>query len=444
MSATIDRFTYHFRNRKCSVMDQAKLYLRGLIQADRKNMERMAEVVDGADHQQLHHFTCYSPWRARPVYDQVAREADAILGGHDDSCLLIDETGVVKKGKNSVGVARQYIGRVGKVDNGQVSVWAVLSNKAHYTFIDTRLYLPKEWTDDPWRCKKAGVPNEEMCFRSKAQLALSMIDNARTNGVRFNWTGMDGGYGKEPWLLRTLDAKGEIFVADVHKDQRIYLTDPEPHIPEKTPGRGRCSTRLQARTTSITVEAWAAQQPKEAWLPVTLRESTRGKLEVKILHQRVWLWDGEEKNAHCWHLIVRQESGSADTIKYSLSNASAEISYERLARMQGARFWVERSLQDGKSNCGMADYQGRNWYGWHRHMAMVMIAMLFMLNERLLQKENIPLLSCADIVELLKNYLPRKAYTEQDLFTQMQMRHKKRQAAIDAAYRKQARAKALE
>lgn len=425
-------------------MNQAKLYLRGLIQADRKNMERMAEVVDGADHQQLHHFTANSPWKARPVYDQVAREADSILGGQDDSGLIMDETGVVKKGKASVGVARQYIGRIGKVDNGQIAVCAVLSCGFRYTLIDNRLYLPKEWTDDPERCKKAKIPEENMEFKTKAQHALEMIIHARFNGIRFKWVGMDAGYGKEPWLLRALDAKGEVFVADVQKNQRIYLADPEPRIPEKTSGRGRGPTRLQAQTAPIQVEAWAEQQPKDAWLPVTLRDSTRGKLEVEVLHKRVWLWDGEEENAHLWHLIVRRELNSPDTIKYSLSNAPEDTSYERLAYMQGARFWVERCLQDSKGNCGMADYQGRGWSGWHKHIAMVMIAMLFMLNERILQEDSMPLLSCRDITELLKNYLPRKAYTENELFAQMSERHKRRQAAIDSAYRKQARAKALE
>ena len=113
-----------------------------------------------------------------------------------------------------------------------------------------------------------------------------------------------------------------------------------------------------------------------------LRDSTRGKLVVEALSQRVWLWDGEEATAHCWHLIVRREIGARDEIKFTLSNAAAETPLERLAVMQGQRFWVERSFQDGKSNCGMADYQVWLWSGWHHHMAMVTIAMLFMAEER--------------------------------------------------------------
>ncbi len=415
-------------------MCQARRYVYGLFQAKRRNMERMAEEVEGADAQQLHHFNGNSPWRARLVYDQVAREANVLLGRQPNSCLLLDETGFTKKGKHSVGAARQYIGRIGKVDNGQVAVFATLSNGIHHTIIDTRLYLPKEWTDDPARCKKAGVPHGEIVFRSKAQLALAMIRHARANGIRYNWVGVDGGYGKEPWLLRALDADGETFVADVHKDQRIYLTNPSPYI-DKAADRGPARSHAQAEP--VQVKDWIAQQPEHAWRTVTLRDSTRGKLQVEILHRQVWLWDGKEEIAHCWHLIVRREPGAPDAIKYSLSNAPEETPIPRLAFMQGTRFWVERSFQDAKSECGMADYQVRRWDAWHHHMAMVMIAMLFMLNERLLHRQEIPLLSCNDIVYLLKYYLPRKACNKEELLKHISIRHKKRQLAIDSAIRRQ-------
>jgi len=175
---------------------------------------------------------------------------------------------------------------------------------------------------------------------------------------------------REPWLLRALDAEGETFVAEVHKSQMIYPTDPKPRIPERAAGRGRRAGRLQTQTPSIRVDQWLAQQPATAWQRVTLRDSTRGKLMVEVLRQRVWLWDGEEATAHCWHLIVRREIGARNEIKFTLSNAAAETTLERLAVMQGQRFWVERSFQDGKSSCGMADYQVRLWSGWHHHMAI--------------------------------------------------------------------------
>jgi SRSO17 transposase len=421
------------------VLGQAEEYLRGLAQAGRRNMERMAEVVPGTDYQRLQNFATNSPWSERAVMRQVAEEADRLLGGEPDSSLLIDESGFVKKGKDSAGVARQWCGRLGKVDNCQVGVFGVLSNGARYALIDVRLYLPKEWIGDPARCERAGIPAAEVVARSKSEHALAIVAQARAQGVRFNWVGVDAGYGKEPAFLRALNAAGEIFVADVHKSQVIYLADPQPRVPEPKDGRGRPTQRLQAQTTGIRVDAWLARQPAEAWQRLTLRDSTRGELRVEALSQRVWLWDGEETAAHCWHLIVRREIGSRDTIKFTLSNAPAETSLERLAQMQGQRYWVERSFQDAKSDCGMADYQVRKWTGWHHHMAMVMIAMLFMAEERAAQKDSVPLLSCADIIALLKHFLPQAAVTREEIIEQMHVRHDQRAASIESAYRVQQR-----
>ncbi len=170
---------------------------------------------------------------------------------------------------------------------------------------------------------------------------------------------------------------------------------------------------------------------------MTLRDSSKGKLRVEILHRRVWLWDGKEAKAHQWHLLVRREIGSPETIHYTLSNAPAGTSAHRLAQMQAQRFWIERSLQDGKSESGLADYQARKWRSWHHHMALVMMAMLFMLEERILQKDDHPLLSCSDIESLLRAFLPRRDIERDEILRQMEKRHRKRQAAIDAQNRKQ-------
>jgi len=177
----------------------------------------MAEVVPGTNYQRLQNFATNSPWSERAVMGQVAEEADQLLGGEPDSSLLIDESGFAKKGEDSVGVARQWCGRLGKVDNCQVGVFGVLCNGARYALIDARLYLPKEWISDPARCESAGIPAAEVVARSKSEHALAIVAQARAQGVRFNWVGVDAGYGKEPAFLRALDAAGEIFVADVHK-----------------------------------------------------------------------------------------------------------------------------------------------------------------------------------------------------------------------------------
>ncbi len=397
-------------------------------------MEKMAEAVPGTNSQRLQNFLTNSPWDHQKVIDHVARDADKKLGGHSDCSLSVDETGFPKKGKASVAVNRQWCGRLGKVDNCQVGVFANLCNGSNHTLVDCRLYIPEDWIDDPERCRKAGIPDKDIVFKTKTQLALEIVRSARAKGLRFNWSGYDGGYGKEPWFLRALEDDGEIFMADVHKDQMIWLEDPQPFLPESD-GKNQKVCRLASDSTCIRVDKWVEQQPRSAWKPLKLRMSTKGWLKADILHARVWLWNGLENEARCWHLLVRREKKSPTKIKYSLCNAPPEILLERLAFMQGQRFWVERSFQDGKSYCGMADYQVRLWSGWHHHMAMVMIAMLFMLEERLLHKEDTPLLSCADIVIILRNLLPRAAVTEADVLDQISTRHRSRQAAIESAER---------
>jgi SRSO17 transposase len=195
--------------------------------------------------------------------------------------------------------------------------------------------------------------------------------------------------------------------------------------------------RRQAQTPSIRGDQWAQQQPAEAWQRLALRESTQGTLPVDVLHRRVWLWDGEETEAREWHLLVRREVDTPTQLKYSLSNAPADTPTARLAFMQGQRYWIERALQNAKQDVGLGDYPVRGWRGWHHHMALVMMAMLFMLEERLLHQETRPLLSGTDIRALLNHFLPRRDTTFEEVLRQMELRHRKRQAGIDSANRKQ-------
>lgn len=432
------RYFPHFQRGSRSVGDQAEEYLQGLFQTYRKkNMERMVEVVPQCDYQSLQHFISHSQWDARAVLNQVAVEVDRHLGGSADTGFFLDESSFAKKGEKSVGVARQWNGRLGKVDNSQVAVFACLGQGPYATLIDTRLYLPREWVQDPQRCLKAGVPEQDIVYKSKAELAFEMVVGARQNGVRFSWVGMDGGYGKEPAFLRRLEENGEIFVADVHKDQQIYVENPHPCVPERRGNRGKKPTQLKAQSESQRVDEWVKAQPEEAWQLVKVRPGTKGELRVEALHGRVWLWNGSEQIARHWHVVATRELGSPETIKYILSNAPAETSLERLVWMQRQRFWIERAFEDGKSESGMADYQVRGWLAWHHHMALVMMAMLFMLEEKLLQKEVYPLLSCADIEVLLAHFLPRRDVTVAEVVGQMEARHRARQAAIDSAYRRQ-------
>jgi len=399
-------------------------------------MERMAEAVPDSDDQVFQHFLTNSPWDDQAVVDQVADDGNRLIGGKNNSCLIIDETGFPKKGDKSVGVGRQHCGQLGKNENCQTGVFTVLGFNEHAVPIGNRLYLPKSWTNDKQRCIEAGIPQEHIEFNRKHDLALQLVIQARIQGVEFQWVGADSLYGEDPGFLRTLDQMHEIFMVDVHKNQHIYLEDPKPAVPPPKSGRGRKPTKLKAQTPSIRIDKWAEQQLDDRWQKVIVRDTTKGKLLVYILHQRVWLWDGEESKANCWHLIARREVDSKK-IKFSLCNAPSPTSIKRLAFMQAQRYWIERIFQDAKNQCGMGEYQARKWRSWHHHMAMVMMVMLFMVEQRLLYKDQYPLLSCFDIAVLLCFLLPHRAITLEEVIRQMEVRHKRRRDSIESAYRKQ-------
>ena len=400
----------------------------------------MAEAVPHSDDQALQHFLTNSGWDEQLVIDKIADDANQLIGGKKDSCLILDESGIPKKGIKSVGVGRQWCGQLGKVENCQVGVFSVLGFKDHAVPIGNRLFLTEAWIKDEKRCIEAGIPQEHIEFHRKHDLALQLVIQARLQGVDFSWVGADSLYGEDPSFPRSLDQMHEIFMVDVHKDQRIYLEDPDPIVPPPKSNKGRKPSKLKAQTTAIRIDKWAAQQPKDSWQRIHVRDTTKGKLLVDILHKRVWLWDGEEPYAHCWHLIVRREVKNKE-IKYSLSNAPEDSPLQRLAFMQAQRYWIERIFQDAKNQCGLGEYQARKWRSWHHHMAMVMMAMLFMLEQRLLYKEQYPLLSCFDIVSILSFILPHRATTKQEVIRQLEIRHERRRSAIESAYRIQLKTK---
>lgn len=375
-----------------------------------------------------------SAWDRGGVRRQLIRDANTHFG---HACaLVIDESAFAKKGDRSAGVARQWNGRLGKTDNSQVGVFAAMVRDRVAAVVEGELYIPQEWFADPARCEEAGIP-EGLAFRTKGEIALNMICRLRREGLRFAYTAFDAGYGHLPWLLRALDDEGETFLADVHSDQAIYLSDPAPVVPERRVAKGRGPTCLQAQEPAMTVADWAAAQPASCWRRLVVREGEKGEVVAQYLRQRVWLWDGAEAQARCWHLLVRREIDGSK-VKFCLSNAKPEASLRRLAEMQAARHFVERAFEDAKGACGMADYQVRGFHAWHHHMALVMVALMFLVKERLTNRETAELLSCNDLIEIMRHKLPTKIQTDDDLVTMIEDRHRRRRAAMDHAYRKQA------
>jgi SRSO17 transposase len=394
----------------------------------------MAETVSGSQYQRLHHMLSESAWDRRGVRRQLIADANTHFGY--TSALVIDESAFAKKGKMSAGVARQWNGRLGKTDNSQVGVFVAVVRDRVAALVEGELYVPEEWFADATRCEDAGFP-EGLEFRTKGERALTMIHRLRREGLRFAHVVFDAGYGHLPWLLRALEDERETFLAEVHSDQAIYLSDPAPTVPARQSPKGRAPRRLQAQALPLTVTAWAAAQPASRWCRLSVREGEKGEVVADYLKQRVWLWDGAEQRAHCWHLLVRREIDGS-TLKFCLSNAKPEASLRRLADMQVARHFVERAFEDAKGACGMADYQVRGFNAWHHHMALVMVALMFLAKERLAHRETADLLSCNDLVQIMRHKLPNKIETDADLVASIEERHRRRQLAKHFAYQKQA------
>lgn len=385
----------------------------------------------------MQQFISDSPWDAGGLMRQLRQQAEQLLGGQADTALYLDETSFVKKGDSSVGVQRQYCGRLGKLENCQVGVFACLGCGDRVVLTDFRLFLPESWVQAPERCAQAKVPEAERRHQTKGQLALAMVQQARAEGLSHQWIGGDEIYGNNRPLTDALEDQGEVFLMDINANHQLWDRDPAGSVPEDAGGVGRPRSRRVADAHAVRQRAsqWVQERFVDACRTVELRASTRGTLRAKLWAWECWQWEPTEEKARRRWLVVRQEQDG--TYKYSLSNAAPGTSWERLAFMQTQRFWIERAFQDAKSELGLADYQVRGWRGWHHHMAMVCLAMLFIAKERLAQARTIPLLSVRDMVELLEIYLPRRARTEAEVLAAMTRRHQARQQAIDSARKKQ-------
>jgi SRSO17 transposase len=404
-------------SRGAGVEKHARRYISGLVSgAARKNMECMNQRVgseEESDYEGMQHFLSGSPWDEQAVYDFIAQEADGRLGGRADSMLIIDESGFSKKGRDSVGVARQYNGRLGKQDNCQVGVFSVLNCGTHSVPVGARLFLPDEWAGDEARCLKAGVPEEGIKSRTKIEQARELIEQAVKQGLRFGCVGVDAFYGRDSGLLEWINDQGLVYCADVPANALVFERRPKQ---EQRPAR-----MVKA---AMRVDKLAAKLAKRKGRFIDLREGENGMVRAEMWSKRVWVWPaGREQPRECW-LVVRRTADSA--LKISLSNAPDDTPLRRLALWQGSRFFVERAFQDGKSHAGMAQYQARGWRAWHHHMAMVSLALLFMMEQRLLLGQHAPLLSAADIVELLDWRLARPR-TEIQVVASIQTRHRQRE-----------------
>jgi SRSO17 transposase len=356
------------------------------------------------DNQALSHFLSNSPWLYKNLSRSVRAKAIEIIG--TNGVIILDESGIKKSGDSSVGVSRQYCGNLGKVENCQVGVFLAYFKDNKRTLIDFRLYLPENWVEDKERCLKAKIPPEMIKFQTKYDLGLEMIDNAIKEEIPFSYVAMDGFYGENPTLLNELENRGVTFVADIASDTQVYLEEPVVGIPEKKGSRGRPPSKLKVLSTS-SVKVNSFSSSGDGWKLIKVRKTERGNKEVYFKALQVWRRYNELPYEKPLWLLISKDSKTGE-IKHSLCNAAENTSIEKLAEMQSSRYWVERAFQDAKENCGMDEYMVRSWNAWHRHMIMVMLAMLILISYQIKCKKLKAQVSIPAVVEIIKFHNPLK------------------------------------
>jgi SRSO17 transposase len=360
---------------------RSEQYLCGLLvqQTDRRNAENISEAVDGATPRSLQRFLTESPWPDEPVIDQLQAYVGQLLNS-SDGVFVLDETGFPKKGKKSVGVARQYCGTLGKVANCQLGVFVAYVSEQGHALVDKRLYLPREWTDDPDRYRAAGVP-EAVAYQSIAELGLSMLHQARTAGhLMGRWVTADEAYGKVPTLRDTLDDDEWLYVLEVPCSQPVFAQPAKTEVPAWS-GRGRQPTKLRlvdGESGPQAVEAVAASLAAEDWQLLTVAEGAQGPRIHLFAARRVWESREGLPGRECWLVLRRNPDGSEP--KHYLSNAPADTPLLMLAQVGAKRWPIETEFQLEKNETGLDEYEVRSWQGWHHHITMALLAGILLLS----------------------------------------------------------------
>ena len=399
----------------------------------------MVENVDNSDYKRYIHFLSVSAWSYDDVNNATLKGADQALRAQKKisgkpTGLIFDETSHLKKGNKSVGVKRQYAGVSGKVDNCQVSVHISLSNDSFCTLAGTSLFLPQEWARDPQRCKAAGIPIADRKHQTKPELALALVKNAIAQDVEFDFVGGDGLYGHNAELTRALDRlPGILYVLDVHKDELAFLEEPTLIIPPKKASKGRTPVLRQPDITPIQLQKYVSSLSDSDFTVEKVRKTAKGWKQVQVHTVTIWHWDGKEEKARKRTLVITR----GEKLKFSFSNGEKQTyTNKEWAYFQCSRYWVERCFDDCKNELGMSGYQVTGWLAWQHHMALVMMASLYILRMKIKAQEELPLLSVRDARLLVIATLFGTQKEVDSCMEQMEFRHQQRQRDIDRCLKK--------
>jgi len=344
-------------------------YCRGLLSdLKRKSVEPIA-LAAGCAVRTLQEFLRDHQWHHAQVRAQLQRHVGAALAGWPDDGLgnvgLVDETSALKSGSKTPGVQRQYLGCVGKIDLGIVTVHLGVCKGRYKTLIDAELFLPQEWANDRDRCQAAGIP-ADMAYRPKWQIALEEVDRAQANQVLLDWLTFDEGYGMVPEFACGLDDRKQWFVGEVPKSLSCLAVNG---------GGQRPDAQVKGRRAEDVVRQ-SAVFLEQSWVKVKLARQTVGAhvWEVKAAH--VWQMQDKQWSHRTYWLIWARNSATGEE-KYFLSNASADAKLQTLVRVAFRRWNVEHTFRVGKSELGFTHYEGRNYFGLMRHQTLCLLMLTF-------------------------------------------------------------------
>jgi SRSO17 transposase len=367
-------------------------YCTGLmLPLERKSVEPMAASLDpvraSAKHQALHHFVSQAEWSDEQLLRGVAQWVVPHLGRDSAGYWIIDDTGYPKKGKHSVGVARQYCGQLGKQDNCQVAVSISLATESASLPVAYRLYLPQEWAEDRARRNQAGVPTE-VVFQTKAQIALEQLRGLLAQGARHHCVIADAGYGVETQFRWRLTQMGLPYMVGIKSSVSVWPEDVQPLPPKRYSGRGRPPVvpRRSAKRQPVSVKTLAKSLPASAFHTISWREGSTETLSGRFAATRVRHAGGNLGRARLWPqqwLLIQWPAGATEPSRYWLSTLPEQTSLNELVSVAHIRWRIERDYQELKQELGLGHYEGRGWRGFHHHASLTIAAYGFLVAERL-------------------------------------------------------------
>lgn len=347
-------------------------YIEGLpSKLDRKTSEGIAYLHDH-ERQGIQKFIGHVDWDHQPLLMTLAQQVAAELG-EADGVIVFDPSGFAKKGTASVGVQRQWCGRLGKVENCQVGVYMGYVSRKEHALVNLRLYLPKDWAEAQRRRKKAGVP-KKIRFQTRQELALEMLDE-QGGSLPHSWVSGDDEMGRPSSFRLVLRGRGERYLLAVPSNAlvRDLDTPPPPYS-----GRGR-----QRKSPFTRVDRWCQAQAKSAWTTIDVRDGEKGPLVIDVIKCRVQARTETGGSGPDEVLLVTRERQGDGSFKhdYYLSNAGVDVTLEEFSRVAKAAHRIEECFKRAKSEAGLGDYQVRNWMAWHHHQTLALLAAWFLNQE---------------------------------------------------------------